>query len=174
MPDGRLGSRLEPAFAQRIQGEMCAETLRPTASEDFGMAAYAQRRRRNFGIHADFAPARNGTQGVIIDGDNGIAAELDRAARTLQILSRGDGREPFVFASLSLDDGADGQPLHIHALYDEDIVEVFVNDRYALCARVNVRCRESRCGMFAPDAQQLLSLRTYSFRADAAVYTPGI
>lgn len=174
LPDGRLGSRLEPAFAQRIQGETTDEALRPSASEDFGMTAFAQRRRRNFGIHADFAPAAEGVQGVIIDRDNGIAAELDRAARVLRIVSRGDGRETFVFSVLTLDDGVDGRPLHIHALYDEDIVEVFVNDRYALCARVNVRCRESRCGIFAPDARQLLSLKTYDFRADAAVYTPGI
>lgn len=174
LPDGRLGSRLDPDFAQRIQGETSVEEMRPAADGDFGMVSYAARRQRNFGVHADFAPAQSGVQGVIIDGDNGITAELDRESRELRIVSRGQGREAFVFSRLTLDDGICGEAMHMHVLYDEDIVEVFVNDRYALCARVNVRCRESRCGVFAPEGGQLLGMQVYAFHPEAAVHTPGM
>ena len=79
-----------------------------------------------------------------------------------------------MFSHLTLDDGMDGAPMHMHVLYDEDIVEVFVNDRYALCARINIRCRESSFGMFAAEGTQLLGMTAYRFREDAQVYTPGV
>ncbi|MBQ8506811.1 MAG: GH32 C-terminal domain-containing protein [Clostridia bacterium] len=174
LPDGKLGSRLDPDFAQRIQGEMSTETICALPDADFGMVSHAARRQRNFGVHADFAAAESGVQGVLVDGDNGIAAELDRGSRELRIVSRGQGREEFTFSRLMLDDGICGADIHMHVLYDEDIVEVFVNDRYALCARVNVRCRESRCGVFAPQAEQLTGFTVYEFNPEAAVYTPGM
>lgn len=174
MEDGRLGSRLDPAYAQQIQGELNVEEICVQGDADYGVVSYAEKRRRNFGVHAHFSAAAEGVQGIVLDKDNGITAELDRASRELRIVSRGDGRESFVFSKLTLDDGVDGIPLYIHALYDEDIIEVFVDDRYALCARVNVRCRESKCGIFAPEAEQLIDMSTYAFRDDAAVYTPGM
>lgn len=174
MPDGRLGSRLDPSFAQLIQGDLSNELISVEENESFGALAYADKRRKNFGVHAHFAAATTGVQGVVLDKDNGITAELDRESRELRITSRGDGRETFIFSKLTLDDGIESADLHIHALYDEDIIEVFVNDRYALCARVNVRCRESKCGVFASKAEEILSMSTYNFREDAAVYTPGM
>lgn len=174
LPDGKLGSRLDPEYAKRIQGELYEESLQADEDADFGELSLSDRRRRNFGVHADFTAASQGVQGVLLDKDNGIAAELDRENRKLRIISRGDGRETFVFSHLTLDEGVDGEALHIHAIYDEDIVEVFVNDRYALCARINVRCRESRCGVFAPQAEQLTGFAVYEFNPAAAMYTAGM
>ena len=174
LPDGRPGSRLEPAYAQRIRGDVIPVEIYPTPDESFGVLARAGRRLRNFGVHADFAATPSGIQGILIDADNGIAAEFNRHSRVLRIVSRGQGRETFVFSHLTLDDGMDGAPMHMHVLYVEDIVEVFVNDRYALCARINIRCRESSFGMFAAEGTQLLGMTAYRFREDAQVYTPGV
>ena len=174
MEDGKLGSRLMPEYAQLIQGDMNVETICAKEDKDFGAISFSAKRQNNFGIHASFASSLTGIQGVMLDMDNGITAEIDRVSREFRIVSRGNDRETFIFSKLTLDDNIDGIPLHFHVLYDEDIIEAFINDRYALCARVNVRCRESKCGIFAPKADQLLSISTYHFRNDAAVYTPGM
>ena len=174
LPDGRLASQLEPTYAKRIEGEKKYVDLHtPTITED-GVTVAAAQRYTNFGVHVDFAPQRTGACGLRLDMDNGICVEIDLAQQRMRIVSQGEGRKPFEFSSLKLFEDVVDKPLHLHVIFDEDIVEAFLNDQYALCARVNVRSRETRCAIFAPEKDAMLSFMTYEFSDEAKVYTPGL
>ncbi len=167
LPDGRLGCRLDPAYGRSIVKDVVSwDVVFFQFLPPFGRCVLGKV-ETNFGLRACFDLERSEKTGLILDQEKGIAVELDREKRQMRVVQR-DQSGMFCFSSLDLEPDTWSAPAEIHAIYDEDIVEVFLNDRYALCARTDVFCSGNGAGVFCD--REIRWIRSYTLQPPAGSY----
>lgn len=167
LPDGRLGCRLDPAFARSIVKNLKSHDVTfPEYINPFGRTVVVPV-VKNFGIRACLDLEKSECAGLLLDREKGIAVVLDRSANAMRVM-RDDGTTQFCFAELAVDSEVWFDTAVIHAIYDEDIVEVFLNDRYALCARTDTFNQGNPAGVFCD--REIRWIRTYELTAPDPSY----
>jgi len=181
LPDGALGTRLEPEVGRRIRGEKLfpdgSKELRPETGswriageavfegpEDYGQATLPGTYAR---IDMDLtlvSGASNTLAGVMLTDTHlawPIEIALDRAACRLVVMARWHRLDRKVYSELPI---ASCEGIHrMRVIIEADIVEVFLDDRYSLAARIPNELRSASVHLFAEGASM-------TFR-DVSVYS---
>ncbi len=143
LPNGELGTRLEAAFGRAVRGELlydsAAQPITPESGSwtlDNGFASTGDGRASlgtgydRFYAEIDFTPTA-GSRVALRIGER-YEAGVDVAQGRLFIGSISSA--PLTYADLSA--AFTAAPTHMRVLVEGDIVEMFVNDRYSLAARL--------------------------------------
>lgn len=168
LPDGRLGSRLDPAFARSIvKNQQSHDIVFKEYVQPFGRSVLIDV-PKDFGIRVCFDLEKSEKAGMILDCEKGIAAVLDRTLGQMRVV-RENRCGSFCFAALDIDMEVWSAAACLHAIYDEDIVEIFLNDRYTLCVRTDNFNSGSGAGVFCD--REIRWIRSYELVPPIASYT---
>jgi hypothetical protein len=164
LSDGRLAVRLEPSIAKRIRGEVCFPKLVPQAGNwriDSGRAV-ASNKGQNGTMRLQSAPERIDLELDLTLHDDGVAAGvvLGKAqnAAGYRVVIDGKGQR---LAVLNLDGSVrvqqatgklQGRKVRFQVLSDGDIVEAFLDEQYALVARMPESLDGASVELFAQGA----------------------
>jgi len=151
LENGELGTRLEPTVGQAIRGDLLSEndlrtitilsgswtiqeTLQYKASEGVGLTQLAGTYERfDMDVVVTSGPYN---QRIGICLANLIEVGIDRTGQRVYITSRRAGLYN-TYADLPIQTGITGvEQYTFRIIVENDIVEVFVNDRYSLCSRL--------------------------------------
>lgn len=167
LPNGELGCRLDPEYAKSIKkNEKSHEIFYNEYVQPFGRSIFVDV-KKDFGIRTCLDLEKSEKAGLILDRAKGIAVVLDRATKQMRVV-REDGNISFCFSSLELHDDVWSSTATIHAIYDDDIVEVFLNDRYTLCARTDSFNSGNTAGVFCD--REIRWIRSYELTVPDSSY----
>lgn len=161
LEDGRLACRLDAEFARNI--------VKNEKSHDIVYGKYITNLGRSvvfkvaseFGIRACIDLRKSEKSGIILDEENGIAVVLDREKHSMSVVKQ-KADIKFCYAELIIDTEVWSDTAVLHAIYDDDIVEVFLNNRYSLCARTDVFNHENTAGVFGD--REIRWIRSYELK----------
>ncbi len=162
LANGKLACRLAPEFAKSIISEEVSQTIVLNPSTFFGPVAYANERMQQYGVEARLDLSAADRAGFVLDDRNGIHVELCRESGLMSVKRKLPGAADYVFASLEIEPGEWCGDAILHAIYDDDIVEVFLNEKYALCARTDNNNKNVKVGVFGNGTVKEFS--TYKLR----------
>jgi sucrose-6-phosphate hydrolase SacC (GH32 family) len=164
LADGSLGARLEPKVSRAIRGQeigtLAAAEVKPSTgkwqnegsawilAQDYGVADLGVETAR-FDADLSFAlPLDGGYAGFRIAGrDNKDKVEIvvDHNRGVISVRHEYKEGEGSDYASIEL---AEKEPVYnMRVILEENMVEVFVNDRYTLAARIPERLPVRRIGL---------------------------
>lgn len=158
---GFLATRLDQAFALSIAGQKVRHPLDSEPLEPYGFLTRVAGRHTNFGLKASYDLSHAGLAGLIAEAANGITILLDRSSATMRVVQIMDKEITFEYSSIHIDGGEWHDQASLHLIFDEDIIEVFFNDRYSLCARVHVSHMNAGCGAFCSSKDGIRRVETY-------------
>ena len=93
--------------------------------------------------------------------EKGIGVEIERKMNSMRVVCK-KVEGIFCYAQLELDSDVWSDIAIIHAIYDEDIIEVFLNDKYTLCARTEVKNHKNVVGVFSD--REIRWIRSYELK----------
>jgi sucrose-6-phosphate hydrolase SacC (GH32 family) len=189
LPDGRLAVRLEPSVAQRIRGEVWfprgRARLQPAAGDwQLTPAQAAARHAGQRGVlRLEPAPGR-----IDLEVELTLGADCERAGLVLGRLPHAAGYEVVVERSarrlavtnrdgtVRVQQATAELPARQHRLrvvVEEDIVEAFLDDRYALAARMPETLDGASVELVACGAAGFENISLYRLRALQEIDTPA-
>lgn len=166
LEDGRLASGLDKAYAEAIRGEVHDFVPRLMDSQIFGFCMQIQPLAKDFGVRMTICDM-NKRAGILLDTESGICVQVSEHKIGIVKLKENEAR--FVFAELEIDAASSERSLHV--LFDGDIVEAFLDDRYAVCARVDACHQGGDIVAFTDAAHGLSFLEVYTFSEQAVCST---
>lgn len=158
LENGLLASRLDQEFAQSIMGRKTVYGVFAKSAGELGYHIDAEGGLDNFGIKVGFQLSEGTKTGIILDAAEGTAVLIDTPAEKLRILQLRDGQAVFEYSSIDIDVLKEAK---LHVIFDEDIVEVFLNDRYSLCARVKRTNKAAKVYSFSGNSGEVKSMESY-------------
>ena len=161
LEDGRLACRLDPAFARSIvKNEKSHDIFWGKYIAEFGRCVCIQS-TSEFGLRACIDLRNSEKSGLILDREKGIGVEIERKMNSMRVVCK-KVEGIFCYAQLELDSDVWSDIAIIHAIYDEDIIEVFLNDKYTLCARTEVKNHKNVVGVFSD--REIRWIRSYELK----------
>lgn len=135
LKDGMLATRLEKSISKKIRGELLwnSGNMKSDGSNSFDVPGYYDRFDIEFKIAAD----KTDIYLSIGEGKDEVCIEVNRSQNALRIVAPGISDGGYIFSSMDVDGEWMSEAQTVRVLAEEDIVEVFLGDRYSLCARIN-------------------------------------
>lgn len=158
MENGLLASRLDPEFARNIIGRKTVCDICAVSVGELGYHIVAGEGIENFGVKVNFQLRERTKAGIVLDAREGTAVLIDTLTRKFRIVQMREGKVVFEYSFLDIDVPKEAQ---LHVLFDEDIVEAFLNDRYSLCARVKRTNKAAKVYSFSSNAGEIKSMESY-------------
>jgi beta-fructofuranosidase len=188
LPDGRLAVRLEPSVAKRIRGEAWfpkdGAGLVPQAGRwrINAAGASASHSGRHGAVRIQPAPPRidlaldltlrddSDCAGIVLgqaSSGAGYEVVVDSRSRRLAVMNR-DGTVRVQQATA----GLQGRKVRLQVLVDDDLVEAFLDDQYALAARMPESVNGASVDLFARGAADFENIGLYRLLALEEIENP--
>lgn len=158
LENGLLASRLDPEFAQNIIGRKTVCDICDKSAGELGYHIDTEEVLENFGVKVGLQLSDGTRAGIVVDAAEGTAVLIDILTRRLRIVQLSDGQAVFEYSAIDIDVC---QEAELHVVFDEDIVEAFLNDRYSLCARVKRTGKKASVYSFSSTSGGIKSMESY-------------
>lgn len=139
LPDGTLATRLESSVSRKIRGGTLAALQEPATLEGDKQVKLDGKHSR-FDISASIKLEQESIAAVKIGNEDssGIVISLDGTNHSIGIhMEMPGGITGQEFASIDVPEGALHGQVEVRAIAEGDMLEVFVNDRWSVCARIH-------------------------------------
>ena len=128
LSDGRLAVRLDPDAGNAIRGKKLASV----SGRDLGTGGELALKGTYDRLDFEGTLTLNQAEASVILGD--IDIRVNSITNTLAVMKASDGT---LFSSINLLSGELDKTISIRIIVEDDIIEVFIDDHYALAARVD-------------------------------------
>lgn len=135
LKDGELATRLEKGVSRNIRGELLWKSGKVNSDE--GDSFHVPGHYDRFDVEFEVAGGEADVCLSIGKEENEVHIELSRSQNGLRIVAPGVTDGGYIFSSIDVNGEWVREAQTIRVLAEEDIVEVFLGDRYSLCARIN-------------------------------------
>lgn len=130
LPDGLLGTRLDPEVGDKIRGKKLSTLSVQTLKENAAVSFEGNYSRAD----VEATLKLTGSTANIQIGE--VKIQLN-AGNSFISVNKDENDPTQYFATYRVPEGALNGDVKVRIIAEEDMIEVFVNDRYALCARVS-------------------------------------
>jgi len=160
---GLLGVRLDADFAKRIKGKTTFHPVDGLIEYNGGVRLQSWPSDPCFGLLLILKPGSGYTAAVMLDEATGLTVLLERPQQRMRVVRVEKEHVAFTYSSLFIPAEEWLNDMNLHVIADEDIVEAFLNDRYALCARVDKPYGPGTTSVWVDGTIRVAALETYTF-----------